>query len=55
VYPIREHREGLDVNFVLMHAAIASRALIATNVDFATVSESVLTASLGARRLSHCS
>src|SRR5688572_32791285 len=30
-------QEGLDVNFVLMPAAIASRALIACNVDFATV------------------
>src|SRR5918997_2823237 len=39
--------EGLDVNFVLMPAAIASRALIAGNVDFATVGGSALTASLG--------
>ena len=40
-------QEGLDVNFVLMPAAIASRALIAGNVDFATVGGSALTASLG--------
>src|SRR4029079_8608517 len=39
--------QGLDVNFVLMLAAIASRALIAENVDFATVGGSALTASLG--------
>ena len=39
--------QGLDVNFVLMPAAIASRALIAGNVDFATVGGSALTASLG--------
>src|SRR4029078_3478004 len=39
-------QEGLDVNFVLMPAAIASRALIAGNVDFATVGGSALTASL---------
>ena len=37
--------QGLDVNFVLMPAAIASRALIAGNVDFATVGGSALTAS----------
>ena len=35
-------QEGLDVNFVLMPAAIASRALIAGNVDFATVGGSAL-------------
>jgi NitT/TauT family transport system substrate-binding protein len=40
-------QEGLDVNFVLMPAAIASRAVIAGNVDFATVGGSALTASLG--------
>jgi ABC-type nitrate/sulfonate/bicarbonate transport system substrate-binding protein len=40
-------QEGLDVNFVLMPAAIASRALIAGNVDFATVGGSALTAALG--------
>jgi len=40
-------QEGLDVNFVLMPAPIASRALIAGNVDFATVGGSALTASLG--------
>jgi NitT/TauT family transport system substrate-binding protein len=40
-------QEGLDVNFVLMPAAIASRALIAANVEFATVGGSALTASLG--------
>ena len=40
-------QEGLDVNFILMPAAIASRALIAGNVDFATVGGSALTASLG--------
>ena len=40
-------QEGLDINFVLMPAAIASRALIAGNVDFATVGGSALTASLG--------
>jgi NitT/TauT family transport system substrate-binding protein len=40
-------QEGLDVNFVLMPAAIASRASIAGNVDFATVGGSALTASLG--------
>ena len=39
--------EDLDVNFVLMPAAIASRALIAGNVDFATVGGSALTAALG--------
>lgn len=39
--------QGIDVNFVLMPAAIASRALIAGNVDFATVGGSALTASLG--------
>jgi ABC-type nitrate/sulfonate/bicarbonate transport system substrate-binding protein len=43
-------QEGLDVNFVLMPAAIASRALIAGNVDFATVGGSALTASLGGAR-----
>jgi ABC-type nitrate/sulfonate/bicarbonate transport system substrate-binding protein len=40
-------QERLDVNLVLMPAAIASRALIAGNVDFATVGGSALTASLG--------
>jgi NitT/TauT family transport system substrate-binding protein len=40
-------QEGLDVNFVLMPAAIASRALIAGNVDFATVGGSAITAALG--------
>lgn len=40
-------KEGLEVNFVLMPAAIASRALIAGNVDFATVGGSALTAALG--------
>lgn len=40
-------QEGLDVNFVLMPAPIASRALVAGNVDFATVGGSALTASLG--------
>src|ERR1041384_8748114 len=44
-------QEGLDVNFVLMPAAIASRALIAGNVDFATVGGSALTASLGGAAL----
>jgi len=40
-------QEGLDVNFVLMPAPIASRALIGGNVEFATVGGSALTASLG--------
>ena len=40
-------QEGLEVNFVLMPAAIASRALIAGNVDFATVGGSAFTAALG--------
>lgn len=40
-------QEGLDVNFVQMPAAIASRALIAGNVDFATVGGSAVTAALG--------
>jgi hypothetical protein len=43
--------EGLDINFVVMPAAIASRALIAGNMDIATVRESALTASLAERRM----
>jgi NitT/TauT family transport system substrate-binding protein len=40
-------QEGLEINFVQMPAAIASRALIAGNVDFATVGGSAVTAALG--------
>lgn len=39
-------QEGLDVNFVLMTAPLASRALIGGNVEFATVGGSALTAIL---------
>jgi NitT/TauT family transport system substrate-binding protein len=36
-------QEGLDVNFILMTAPLASRALIGGNVEFATVGGSALT------------
>jgi ABC-type nitrate/sulfonate/bicarbonate transport system substrate-binding protein len=44
-------QEGLDVNFILMTAPLASRALIGGNVEFATVGGSALTGILAGASL----